>query len=184
MSHTDRKLLAVALARAAEAGRDRQLAVGGLTAADEDPGSGNDPLQSLLEALAYLAEVLQIDLDEIADEAFIETSYDRESDVLRIDFRAEVRPVVCVVLDPDCVYVATVGSQTGDSCVRFGDGERGRRPPGGFEKVAAVYRHGDGDGTLELAGLGLGEPIWLIAVRRDHGTLFSRVRCPDTRAAQ
>lgn len=182
MSHADRKLLAVALARAAQADRDRQLAVGGLTAADGDPGSGNDPLASLIETLAYLAEVLQVDLDEIADEAFIETSYDRARDIVRVDFGADLRPVVCVVLDPDHVYVATVGSETGDSCVRFGGGERGNRPPAGFENVAAAYRHGEGGGALELGGLGLGEPICLIAVSRHHRPLFCRVRCSGTRA--
>jgi hypothetical protein len=173
MSDADRKLLAVALAQAVETGRDRQLAVGGVTAAD--PGSRSDPLRSLFEALAYAAEVLEVELDELADDQFIETSYNRVLDVLRVDFRTDLRPVVCVVLDPDHVYVATIGGQTGDSCVRFGDGEYGKRPPAGFEKVSATYRHGAGGGALELGGLGLGEPTWLIAVGRRHRPLFCRV---------
>jgi hypothetical protein len=84
-----------------------------------------------------------------------------------------------VVLDPDNVYLATVGRETGDSCVRFGDGSRGERPPAGFEHVAATYRRGDGGGTLELSGLGLGAPIWLIALSRRHRPLFCRVACRD-----
>jgi hypothetical protein len=175
----DRKLLAVALARTAQGG---QLAVGGVTA--PDPGSGSDYLQSLIEALAYAADVLEADLDKLAAEAFIETSYDRGQDILSAQFGADLRPVVCVVLDPHNVYVATVGAQTGDSCVRFGDGSRGERPPAGFEQVAATYRDGDGDGdgALEVVGLGLGEPIWLIAVSRHHRPLFCRVGCRDSRA--
>ena len=100
--------LAVALARAAG---DSQLAVGGVTAAG--PGSGSDFLQSLIEALAYAADVLEADLDKLADEAFIETSYDRGPDILRAQFRVDLRPVVCVVLDPHDVYLATVGGETG-----------------------------------------------------------------------
>ncbi len=178
MSHADRKLVAVALARAAQAGRDRQLAVGGVTARGSGPGS--DPLLSLIETLAYAADVLQVELDEIADEAFIETSYDRDKDVVCIHFRADLRPVVCVLLDPDNVYLAAVGGQTGDSHVRFGDGADGQRPPDGFENIGAAYRHGQGGGTLELGGLGLGEPIWLIALSRRHRALVSRVQCSKT----
>ena len=170
--------LAVALARAAG---DSQLAVGGVTAAG--PGSGSDFLQSLIEALAYAADVLEADLDQLADEAFIETSYDRGPDILRAQFRVDLRPVVCVVLDPHDVYLATVGGETGDSCVHFGDGSQGERPPAGFEQVAATYRDGDGDGggALELVGLGLDEPVWLIALSRQHRPLFCRVGCRDAR---
>jgi hypothetical protein len=169
--------LAVALARAAG---DSKLAVGGVTA--PGPGSGSDFLQSLIETLAYAADVLAADLDRLADEAFIETSYDRGQDVLRAQFRTDLRPVVCVVLDPDKAYLATVGGQAGDSCVRFGDGSRGAPPPAGFEHVAATYRRGDGAGALELVGLGLGEPIWLIALSRGHPPLFCRVGCRASRA--
>jgi hypothetical protein len=187
VSHADRKLLAVALARAPQRGSDRELAVGGLTATDRPPGSGSgdDPLQSLIETLAYLADVLSVELDELADEAFIETTYDRGHGVLRIEFKVDVRPVVCVVLDPDNVYVATVGGQTDDSCVRFGEGQHGRRPPAGFEMIGATYRHGAGagGGGLDLTGLALGEPIWLIAVSGHHRPLFRRVGCRDARAA-
>jgi hypothetical protein len=168
--------LAVALARAAG---DSQLAVGGVTA--PGPGSDSDYLQSLIEALAYAADVLEADLDKLADEAFIETEYDRGQDILRAQFRTDLRPVVCVVLDPDNVYVATVGDQTGDSCVRFGDGARGERPPAGFEQVGATYRDGEGGGLLELGGLALGEPIWLIAVTRGRRPLFCRVDCRGSR---
>jgi hypothetical protein len=174
----DRKLLAVALAQAAQGG---QLAVGGVTTAGS--ASGGDFLQSLIDALAYAADVLTVELDEVADEEYIATSYDRGLDILLVDFLVDLRPVVCVVLDPDNVYLVTVGDQTGDSCVRFGDGSHGARPPDGFEKVAATYRHGDGDGgALELVGLGLGEPVWLIAVRRNDRPLFCRVRCRDSGA--
>jgi hypothetical protein len=177
VSHADRKLLAVALARGA---RNGQLSVGGVTAPGSE--SGSDSLWSLIEALAYAADVLAADLDKLADEEFIETSYGRGPDVVRIEFRADLRPVVCVVLDPDNVYVATVGSQTGDACVRFGDGSSGQRPPAGFEQIAATYRHGDGSGVLELGGLRLGEPIWLIAFTSRRRPLFCRVGCGDSRA--
>ena len=127
--------------------------------------------------------MLEADLDKLADEEFIETSYDRGPDILRAQFRVDLRPVVCVVLDPHDVYLATVGGETGDSCVRFGDGSRGERPPAGFEQVAATYRRGDGagdgGGALELVGLGLDEPVWLIALRRQHRPLFCRVGCRD-----
>lgn len=168
--------LAVALARAAG---DSQLAVGGVTA--PAPGSGGDYLRSLIDAFAYAAEVLDADLDEIFDEAFIETAYDRGQDILRAQFSADLQPVVCVVIDPGNVYVATVGGQTGDSSVRFGDGSHGERPPAGFEHVGAVYRDGEGGGALELVGLALGEPIWLIAVTRGRRPLFCRVDCHRTR---
>ena len=170
--------LAVALARAG----DSQLAVGGVTA--PAPGSGSDYLQSLIEAFAYAADVLDADLDKVADEEFIETAYDRGQGILRVSFCADLRPVVCVVLDPGNVYVATVGGQTGDSCVRFGDGSTGERPPAGFEQIGATYRRGDGErgGALELVGLGLGDPIWLIAVIRGRRPLFCRVGCRGTRA--
>ena len=186
MSHADRKRLAVALARAAE---DSELAVGGVTA--PDPGSGGDFLQSLIEVLAYAADVLAADLDKLADEEFIETAYDRGQGILRVTFHADLRPIVCVVLDPDSVYVATVGGETGDSCVRFGDGSSGARPPAGFEHVAATYRRGGGagagaggggGGSLELVGLGLSEPVWLIALSRRHRAVFCRVGCRGTRA--
>ena len=181
MSHADRKLLAVALARAAGAGRDRQLAVGGLTAADEHPGSGNDLTLSLTETLAYAADLLQIEQDEIADETYLETSYDRQRDVVFIQFPADLPPVVCVVLDSDHAYVATVGEGSGDASVRFGDGTHGLQVPDGFERVGATYRHGDGGGTVELSGLGLDEPIWLIAFSRHHRGLLRRVRCAGAR---
>jgi hypothetical protein len=170
--------LAVALARSVG---DGQLAVGGAAAPGSGSGSDSDYLQSLIEALAYAADVLEANLDEIADEEFIETSYDRGQDILRAQFRTDLRPVVCVVLDPGNVYVATVGAQTGDSCVRFGDGSEGARPPAGFEHLAASYRHGGGGGALEVGGLGLGEPIWLIAVSRGRRPLFCRVGCRGVR---
>jgi hypothetical protein len=144
--------------------------------------SGSDLALSLIEVLAYVADVLQADLDEIADEAYLQTSYNREEDVVRVQFRTDLRPVVCVVFDPDNAYVAAVGGQAGDLTVSFGDSAHGERPPEGFEKIGAEYRQGYGGGTLELGGLGLGDPIWLIAVSRPHGTLASRVRCSETRA--
>jgi hypothetical protein len=173
----DPRLVRVALARAGEDGSDRQLAVGGLTAQSDGPESGSDPLLSLIQALAYAAEVLQVQLDEIFDEAFVETSYDGGTGVVRIEFGADMRPVVCVLLDSDTAYVAAVGERTGTTQVRFGDGAHGERPPEGFENVAAAYRDGAGGGTLELGRLGLSGAIWLIVLSRHHRPVVRRVGC-------
>jgi hypothetical protein len=70
-----------------------------------------------------------------------------------------------VIADDRRAYLVTVGAETGESTVRFGDGVVGELPPSGLDNVIATYRCGDGDtGNLELTGLGLQKPFVVIVV--------------------
>ena len=53
----------------------------------------------MIETLAYIGDVLSFEQDRVAAEGFVATAYDEERDLLRVDLRADARPVVCVVVD-------------------------------------------------------------------------------------
>jgi hypothetical protein len=168
----DAKGLGFVLAKSADVSPARQLSIGGLVA--RCSRSVGDSAIQLLDALAYFADVLSAEQDRVASDGYLETHRDAERDVVRIRFPADLRPVVCLVIDQDRAYVATVGAEAGDSTVHFGDAAHGERPPIGFESVAATYREGAGrTGRLELRGLGLREPFSVIALTGSGG----RSRC-------
>jgi hypothetical protein len=147
-----------------------QFVIGGLVARAEELPSGDDPLRALLDALAFMAEVLSAAEDQIANESFVETAYDGENDRVRLCLGADLGPVVCLVIDQERVFVVTIGSEAGEATVRFGDAEQGHRPPAGFEHVAATYRQGEGGAAnVELGGLCLHKPFTVIAVSHPAG---------------
>ncbi len=73
--------------------------------------------------------------DQLADEAFLETSRERDEDLVRIRFLNELLPAVFLAVGEERAFGVVIGSQTGDSTLRFGDGESGARPPTGMEDV-------------------------------------------------
>jgi hypothetical protein len=161
----DLTCLGVALAATANVPRTEVLGIGTLTASVDDPQSTPDLGLSLIEMLAYIGDVLSAEQDQIADEAFLETSRESEEDLVRIRFLNELLPAVFVAVGGQRAFVVVIGSQTGDSTVRFGDGETGTRPPTGLEDVSASYRQGGGKaGCLELRGLRLGSRCAVIAI--------------------
>ena len=90
----------------------------------------DDPLRLLVEMFALQADVLYRYLDQIYEEAYLETG----------GGSGEVRPsagYLVQVLDDGTVTVA------------FGEGRRGRRPSPGRGRIVATYRHGSGSLTLD-----------------------------------
>jgi hypothetical protein len=115
---------------------------------------------ALLELFAYVGDALSFYQDQVANEAYLQTE-----DRVRVRLRASRRPALCVIADDRRAYLVTVGAETGESTVRFGDGLVGEPPPSGLDNVIATYRCGDGDtGNLELTGLGLQKPFVVIVV--------------------
>lgn len=138
-------------------------------------GDQADGVIGLIETLGYIGDVLSSEQDQVAAEGILTTTYDDDCDVLRIDMRADARPIVCVVIDDCRAFVVSIGADAREASVSFGDGSKGRRPPAGLENVTASYRHGDGDGgNVEVSGLGLRRAFTLVAVRR---TSWWVVRC-------
>ena len=177
----DLKRLSLALATTANIARREVFAIGSLVTRTDDPQVGPDVALSLIEALAYLGDVLSAEQDQVADEDFLETSYDSEDDVVRIRLLNDLRPVVFVVVDDERAFVVVIGSEAGDATVRFGNGEHGERPPAGLEDVIATYRHGAGRvGSVKLRGLHLGKPFAVIAIG-DPGTRARRMNCSIVR---
>ena len=168
----DLNRLGVVWARSARASAGDRFSIGALVFGDQTCADG---VIGLIETLAYVGDVLSSEQDQVAAEGFLATKYDDERDVLRIDMGADVRPIVCVVVDDRLAFVVSIGADAGDASVSFGGGSEGRRPPSGFENVTAKYRHGDGDGgNVEVSGLGLGRAFAVVAVRRGS---WSFVRC-------
>ena len=93
---------------------------------------GEDPLRLLLEMLALQAEVLARYLEQVYEEAFVETAGSSGS------FR------------PGIGYVVTTHDD-GWLTVEFGDGAHGRRPPTDFDPVAVRYQKVSGQITVERA---------------------------------
>ncbi len=158
--------LGVALAATANVPRTEGLTIGTLTARVDDPQSAPDlGLLPLIETLAYIGDVLSAKQDLLAAEAFLETSRESDEDLVRLRFLNELLPAVFVAVGEERAFVVVIGSQTGDSTLRFGDGESGARPPTGLEDVSASYRQGGGHaGCLELRGLRLGRRCAVIAI--------------------
>ena len=90
----------------------------------------DDPLRLLVEMFALQADVLYRYLEQIYEEAYLETG----------GGSGELRPAA-----GSLVRVHDDGSVT----VTFGEGRRGRRPPSGRRRVVATYRHGSGSLTLD-----------------------------------
>jgi hypothetical protein len=157
--------LGVDLAAVADLPRTEALAIGAVTARVDASQSVADVGLSLIETLAYVGDVLSAEQDHQADEGFLETSRASDEDLVRIRFPTEVLPAVFVAIGDDRAFVVVVGTKTGDSTVRFGDGDAGARPPMGLERVAATYRHGGGHKrSLELHGLRLGRRWAVVAI--------------------
>jgi hypothetical protein len=128
------------------------------------PASTRQPASDLgiglLELFAYVGDALSFYQDQVANEAYLETE-----DRVRVRLHASRRPALCVIADDRRAYLVTVGAETSESTVRFGDGVVGEQPPSGLDNVIATYRRGDGDtGNLELTGLGLHKPFVVIVV--------------------
>jgi hypothetical protein len=127
-------------------------------ASNRQPAS--DPGIALLELFAYVGDVLSFYQDQVANEAYLETE-----DRVCVRLHASRRPALCLIADDRRGYLVTVGAETGESTVRFGDGVAGEQPPSGLDNVVATYRRDDGDtGNLELTGLGLQKPFVVIVV--------------------
>ena len=90
----------------------------------------DNPLRLLLEMLALQADVLARYLEQIYDEAYIETGGSSGQ------------------LQPGNGYVVTTHDD-GTLSVEFGDGANGRRPPTDFDPVAVRYRKVSGRITVE-----------------------------------
>jgi hypothetical protein len=162
----------VAWARSAHASASDQFSIGGLVFGDQTSADG---VIGLIETLGYIGDVLSSGQDHVAADGFLATTYDDQSDVLRVDVLAGARPIVCIVIDDCRAFVVSIGADAGEASVSFGDGSKGRRPPPGFENVTAKYRHGDGGcGNVEISGLGLVRAFAVVAVRRGS---WSFVRC-------
>ena len=164
--------LGVAWARSAHVSARDQFSIGALVVGNQTAADG---VIGLIETLAYIGDVLSFEQDRVAAEGFVATVYDDERDLLRVDLRADARPIVCVVVDDSRAFVLSIGADAGEAIVSFGDGSTGRPLPPGLEDVTAWYRHGDGEvGNVEVSGLGLGGGFAVVAVRRGA---WSSVRC-------
>jgi hypothetical protein len=168
------KPLGLALAASRDVPPAERLAIGTVIEHRERDLRPDDWAMTMIDALAYLGDLLSYYQDRVADEAYLEATYDRDEDVVRIRLLADLRPVLFIVADEQHAYVITVGEATEESTVRFGEGKRGQRPPRGLEDVAARYGRGTGrTGNLELCGLRLREPLFVLAISHPG----SRTRC-------
>jgi hypothetical protein len=166
----DLRGLGVDLAGMANLPRTEAFAIGAVTARVDAPQSAPDFGQSLVETLAYIGDVLSAEQDQVASENFLETSQVKDEDLVRLRFLIELLPAVFLAVGDKRAFVVVVGSETGDSTVRLGDGESGTRPPTGLEDVSATYRHGEGNaGCLELRGLRLGRRCGVVAISHRAG---------------
>jgi hypothetical protein len=164
--------LGVAWATTANIPSPEAFAIGSLTARTASPQSAPDLGLSLIETLAYIADVLSAAQEQVADETFLETSCEVDEDVVRVRLLNDLLPAALAVVSDERAFVVVIGSEAGDSTVRFGDDERGERPPEGLEDVIASYRHGGGRvGCVELRGLHLGRRFAAIAI--NHGATRS-----------
>jgi hypothetical protein len=157
--------LRVDLAAAAKLPRTEAFAIGTLASRLDAPQSAPGFAVSLIEALAYLGDVLSAEQDQLADEDFLATSRADDEDLVRIRFLIKLLPAVFIAVGDERAFAVVIGSETGDATVRFGDGESGARPPTGLEDVSATYRRGGGNaGHLELRGLRLGRRCAVVAI--------------------
>lgn len=169
--------LGLALAASRDARVAERFALGTLVGQSADAPTHSDDALSLLEAFAYVGDVLSSAQEQVADEAFLETAHRDDGSVIVMRFPNDFRPSVIVVADDAHVFIVVIGSEAGDSTVRFGDGEHGRPPPAGLEHVTATYRHGGGTvGEVELRELPLQRPFRVIAAHQ-LGTQRRRLTC-------
>ena len=90
----------------------------------------DNPVRLLLEMLALQVDVLARYLEQIYDEAYLETA----------GASGQLRPGIG--------YVVTTHDD-GGLTVEFGDGGHGRRPPTDFDPVAVRYQKVSGQITVE-----------------------------------
>ena len=163
----DVKRLGVAFAASSGVAPPQRLSIAAfeiLGAQCSRPASTRQPASdlgfALLELFAYVGDALSFYQDQVANEAYLETE-----DGVRVRLHGSRRPALCVIADDRRAYLVTVGAETGEATVRFGDGLAGEQPPSGLDNVIANYRRGDGDtGNLELTGLGLQKLFVVIVV--------------------
>jgi hypothetical protein len=154
----DARRLSVAVAASPSGTPAERLSIAAFALPDWASRSRSDPGITLVELLAYVAETLSFEEDQVANEAYLETA--RHG---RLRVHISGRPALCVVADEEHAFVVTVGGETGDSTVRFGDDIAGERPPHGLENVTATYRRGAGEaGNLEVGGVRLRKPFVVV----------------------
>jgi hypothetical protein len=169
--------LGLALATSRDAPAAERFALGTLVGQSADAPTHSDDALSLLEAFAYIGDALSSKQEQVADEALLETAHRDDGSVILMRFPNDLRPSVIVIADDVHVFIVVIGSEAGDSTVRFGEGEQGRRPPAGLEHATATYRHGGGKvGEVELRELPLRQPFRVI-VAHHPGTQRQRLTC-------
>jgi hypothetical protein len=152
----------------AATGDPPRFAIASLLARSDTTDSERDGVLPLIDALAYLADVLAGEQDGVAGEGFIDSSFG-DGGALRIRFSEVLVPVAFLVVDDGHAFVIAIGADAGDSTIRFGDDEEGRRPPAGLDGVSACYGRGAGGlGNVELRAPGLVTPFALIAMSHPH----------------
>ena len=104
----------------------------------------------LLETLAAQADLLQQALEQLSEEAFIETAGGRRG---RLMLPLEQRAADLggrAVSDPvESDHLAETG-ESGTATVGFGDGVRGRRPAAGAGRLTVAYEHGSGSISVQV----------------------------------
>jgi hypothetical protein len=160
------KRLGITLVASADESAEQHFSMATLAIRDdEEAEDGNALGMILVELLTYIADVLSDLQDRVANEAYLESDWDEEADVLRIRMPAGVGAACCIVADDQRTYVVTIGPETEATTVHFGDGLAGARPPTGSEDIGAAYRGGPGEaGSLELSGMGLRGPLAIMLV--------------------
>jgi hypothetical protein len=98
----------------------------------------DDALRTLLEAFAEQADALTAHLEQVYEEAFIETAGERGRLTLRLD-----GPPWRITREGE------------GASVDFGEGPHGRRPHGGTGAITAQYRRGAGQVTIRVHGDGV-----------------------------
>ena len=117
----------------------------------------NDPGIALVELFAFVGDALLVYQSRAADEAYLRSHrtwglilhnvLGTSPLVVTVDgSRWREVPSLASHGPDDAVYVADRGAD-GSFTVRFGDGQRGRRPAAGAQ-VAATYRNGGGAGVI------------------------------------
>jgi hypothetical protein len=108
--------------------------------------SSEDVLRRLLEALAEQADRMAGYLDRLYEEAFVGTAGGARVGLL-VDDVPWVRVSDFDHSGPEDRHYAVAVGEDGRASVRFGDGERGQRPPAGGK---LELRYGRGKGELSV----------------------------------